>query len=231
MDAKLVVIGGNATKSEVKLRLPMTIGRTKDAGLSIAHPMVSRKHCTLYEREGALYIRDNQSANGTFVNDNRILGDLLIKPGDRLTVGPLTFVAIYRLPKGPGFATTGPVQTTRDPIRDSDADLAALIKAAQDSAGDSAKTGSAFDQFFADFSADDAGPADSESIFGDDKLSENDRTYLATDKDWKRTVAEEESLAGASAEDQHVNVNDFFKSLADDDSFSVDKNKEGEPNS
>jgi predicted component of type VI protein secretion system len=95
MEAKLVVVGGNATKGEIRLRLPMTIGRTKEAGLCIAHPMVSRLHCTLYELDGAIVIRDNNSSNGTLVNGERI-SESVLRPGDKLAVGPLTFVAIYR---------------------------------------------------------------------------------------------------------------------------------------
>lgn len=97
MDAKLVVVGGNATKGEVKLKLPMTVGRNKEAGLTISHPMVSRLHCQIYEVDGALVIRDNNSANGSYLNNERIDQETAIKPGDRLTIGPLTFVVIYQL--------------------------------------------------------------------------------------------------------------------------------------
>ncbi len=135
IEAKLVVVGGNATKGEVNLKLPMTIGRTKDAGLSIAHPMVSRLHCTLYEMEGAVVIRDNNSSNGTFVNDQRI-SESVLRPGDKLTVGPLTFVAIYKHPGrfpqiGPRPAPPPQPGAAQPSSGDSDADLNALAAAAQ----------------------------------------------------------------------------------------------------
>ncbi|QGJ70198.1 Hypothetical protein PBC10988_18920 [Planctomycetales bacterium 10988] len=104
MDAKLVVINGNASKREIKLRLPMTIGRTKEAGLTVAHPNVSRLHCQLYESNGSLVVRDYNSTNGTFLNDEKV-GESVIQPGDKLTVGPLTFVAIYR-PAEPSAASS-----------------------------------------------------------------------------------------------------------------------------
>lgn len=95
MDAKLVVVGGNANKAEVRLKLPMTIGRNREAGLTVSHPNVSRIHCQLYEVDGALVVRDNNSTNGTLINNDRIR-EAILKPGDKLTVGPLTFVAIYK---------------------------------------------------------------------------------------------------------------------------------------
>lgn len=95
LDAKLVVVGGHANKGEVKLKLPMTIGRNPGLGLTINHNMVSRLHCQIYERDGALVVRDNNSSNGTFINNERI-DEAVLKPGDRLQCGPLTFVAIYQ---------------------------------------------------------------------------------------------------------------------------------------
>jgi hypothetical protein len=96
MDAKLIVVGGQATKSEVPLvNFPVLIGRNRTAALPIAHPLVSRNHCEIFHIRGALVVRDLESANGTRINDELIEEEVL-KPGDRLTVGPLTFVAIYK---------------------------------------------------------------------------------------------------------------------------------------
>ena len=57
MEAKLVVVGGKANKAAVALNLPTIIGRSRDAGLTIAHPMVSRQHCELSEQDGLLISR------------------------------------------------------------------------------------------------------------------------------------------------------------------------------
>lgn len=94
MDAKLVVVSGKVNKKEVRLKLPTIIGRSRSADLTVAHPLVSRQHCLIYERDGALVVKDNGSLNGTFVAGSRI-SECILKPGDKLTVGPLTFVAIY----------------------------------------------------------------------------------------------------------------------------------------
>jgi len=94
MEAKLVVVGGKANRSEVKLKLPSMIGRGRDADLTVAHATVSRHHCLIYELEGALVVRDNGSLNGTVVEGQRVQ-EALLKPGETLTIGPLTFRAEY----------------------------------------------------------------------------------------------------------------------------------------
>lgn len=94
MKAKLVLVAGKADKGEVRLKLPTIIGRTRDAGLMIAHKTVSRRHCELFERHGMLYVRDSGSLNGTLVDDAPIKESML-KPGHTVTVGPLTFRAEY----------------------------------------------------------------------------------------------------------------------------------------
>src|SRR5581483_11525883 len=66
MEAKLIVTGGKANRSEVKLKLPSIIGRGSETDLRVNHPSVSRKHCEISELEGALVVRDLGSTNGTF---------------------------------------------------------------------------------------------------------------------------------------------------------------------
>lgn len=48
---------------------PFSIGRSKkDADLIIENSNLTRVHCFLYEKGGSLFIVDNKSLNGTFVN-------------------------------------------------------------------------------------------------------------------------------------------------------------------
>lgn len=94
MEARLVVVGGKANRSEVKLKLPTMIGRGRDADLTVAHATVSRHHCLIFELDGALVVRDNGSLNGTVVDGKRIQESVLM-PGQTLTIGPLTFRAEY----------------------------------------------------------------------------------------------------------------------------------------
>jgi predicted component of type VI protein secretion system len=97
MDAKLVVVGGDAKAAEVKLKLPAVIGRGRDATLTLPHPLVSRKHCEISESDGYLLVRDMGSLNGTFVNNERVT-EAVLPPGDLLTLGTVTFRAVYDPP-------------------------------------------------------------------------------------------------------------------------------------
>jgi hypothetical protein len=94
MEAKLIVVGGKANRSEVPLKLPAMLGRGRDADITVAHPTVSRHHCLIYEVEGALVVKDNGSLNGTMVAGERV-EEAVLPPGRTLTVGPLTFRAEY----------------------------------------------------------------------------------------------------------------------------------------
>lgn len=109
MDAKLIIVGGKANKGHVSLKLPTLIGRSREADLTIAHPMVSRRHCELFEENGLLMVRDLGSLNGTIVGKERITKAVPVRPNAEFTVGPLTFRAEYEYVG----AIAGPPQPTR----------------------------------------------------------------------------------------------------------------------
>ncbi len=66
--------------------------------MNLTHPLVSRRHCELVEKDGHVLVRDLQSLNGTFVGSDRI-EEAILWPGDLLTVGTVTFRAMYCLPE------------------------------------------------------------------------------------------------------------------------------------
>lgn len=94
MEVKLVVVGGDAKPTEIKLKLPAIIGRGRSASLTLPHPLVSRQHCELYESGGKLFVRDMGSLNGTFVGEEKI-DEAALESGALLTVGNVTFRPIY----------------------------------------------------------------------------------------------------------------------------------------
>lgn len=96
MKAKLRVVGGRANRQEIVLSLPTIVGRAKESGLCVRHPTVSRKHCELREEGGLLVVEDLGSSNGIAVGD-RVVPRATLQPGDRLTIGPLTFEAQYQV--------------------------------------------------------------------------------------------------------------------------------------
>lgn len=98
MDAKLVVVGGEAKSGEVKIKkLPSIIGRGDDADIRLRHPLVSRKHCEISESNGVLKVRDLGSLNGTFIASVKIK-EAVLKPDDLITIGPVVFRAVYEGP-------------------------------------------------------------------------------------------------------------------------------------
>jgi pSer/pThr/pTyr-binding forkhead associated (FHA) protein len=92
MDLKLKVLDGkNAGQAIPVSGKKFFIGRAEDCHLRPNSDLISRHHCVLLVEEGYIGLRDFGSKNGTFVNDDRIIGERELKPGDRLTIGPLHF--------------------------------------------------------------------------------------------------------------------------------------------
>jgi len=111
MEAKLVVLSGKTNKREISLRLPTTIGRSRDAGLTVAHPMISRQHCQISESGGLLKLQDLGSLNGTIVGNQRVT-EAYLRPGDEFRVGPVTFRVLYEADEG--VPTAPPTMTAPD---------------------------------------------------------------------------------------------------------------------
>ena len=98
VNAKLVVVGGGDAKAaEVQLKLPTVIGRGKESGLTVPHALVSRRHTEIFERDGKLFVKDLGSLNGTFVNNLRIEDAQPLEPNQLLTLGNVTFRAVYEI--------------------------------------------------------------------------------------------------------------------------------------
>src|ERR671917_1518137 len=72
----------------------MLIGRTPEADVFLDDVTVSRDHATLVHRQGAWYLDDSGSLNGTYVNRSRIDSHKL-EDGDELQIGKykLTYLA------------------------------------------------------------------------------------------------------------------------------------------
>jgi predicted component of type VI protein secretion system len=92
---KLTLVVLTAGKQEGKalpIGLPQfLIGRDPQCHLRPASAAISKRHCALIQRDGKVFVRDFDSTNGTFVNDQPIKGEVELHPDDKLKVGPLTF--------------------------------------------------------------------------------------------------------------------------------------------
>src|SRR5579859_6679141 len=86
--ARLVVVEGKKTGAAVEVgEVPLSIGRLASCELPIDEPQASRKHFEVLRREGAIWVKDLGSKNGTFLNDAKLDGEATLRDGDRLRVG------------------------------------------------------------------------------------------------------------------------------------------------
>ena len=66
------------------------IGRSADCDISLAAAHLSRRHAQLQVIDGALFVKDLGSANGTFLNGKQVM-EARVKRGDELRFDALTF--------------------------------------------------------------------------------------------------------------------------------------------
>src|SRR5437870_7798007 len=67
------------------------IGRDPQCQLRPASALISKRHCAVLVRSGKVYVRDFDSTNGTFVNEDAVKGEKELCDADQLKVGPLDF--------------------------------------------------------------------------------------------------------------------------------------------
>lgn len=113
MKVNLVVLSPGKTEGKL---IPITfpqflIGRDPQCHLRPASPVISKRHCALLVKGDKLFLRDFDSTNGSFVNDQPIKGEAELKSGDRLKVGPLLFEV--RLEAGAPVNQPTPVPPTK----------------------------------------------------------------------------------------------------------------------
>ncbi|HBX69385.1 MAG TPA: ABC transporter ATP-binding protein, partial [Chloroflexi bacterium] len=73
-------------------RTSLQLGRDASNDIVLDTPNVSRFHAQI-EKIGQRYrVRDLQSSNGTFVNNQRIEGEAWVKPDDSIKIGPYRFI-------------------------------------------------------------------------------------------------------------------------------------------
>ncbi|NUQ50905.1 MAG: FHA domain-containing protein, partial [Phycisphaerae bacterium] len=98
------------------------VGRATECTLRVPARDVSRRHCEIEVAGGRVLVRDLGSSNGTFLNGKRIT-EAQLNPGDRLTIGPVTFVVqIDGKPAAMRPADAAPPKASAAPL-DLDSDL------------------------------------------------------------------------------------------------------------
>ncbi|HEV3118616.1 MAG TPA: FHA domain-containing protein [Gemmataceae bacterium] len=93
MKLSLVVLTPGKTEGkEIPITVAQfTIGRDPKCNLRPASSIISKRHCALLVRNGKVFLKDFDSTNGTFVNDQRVAGERELNHQDKVGVGPLIF--------------------------------------------------------------------------------------------------------------------------------------------
>jgi pSer/pThr/pTyr-binding forkhead associated (FHA) protein len=136
MKLSLVVLTPGKTEGKV---IPITlsqfvIGRDPQCHLRPASAVISKRHCALLVRDGKIFLRDFDSTNGTFLNDNAVKGEVEVKHDDRLKVGPLLFgIHVETTTPAPVNRPTPP-PAAKKPAGDAsdDESIAAMLLSLQD---------------------------------------------------------------------------------------------------
>jgi hypothetical protein len=70
----------------------LTLGRSARCDCVFGDRTVSRLHASLRHIEGAWWLRDEGSVNGTWVNGRRVAGTIEVRAGDEVLLGRTRFV-------------------------------------------------------------------------------------------------------------------------------------------
>jgi Inner membrane component of T3SS, cytoplasmic domain len=84
----LVVTAGPLTGTKITLgEQPILIGRADDSTLVLTDDFASSRHARLTNRGGQWYVEDLGSTNGTYLDQQRVQGPLLVNPGVPIRIG------------------------------------------------------------------------------------------------------------------------------------------------
>ena len=87
--AKLVLLSAGMAGRTHELTVDKTtIGRVEDNTFQIAEPSVSSHHCEILLRGTEVVVKDLNSTNGTFINNDKVT-ETTLKPGQVLRLGQI----------------------------------------------------------------------------------------------------------------------------------------------
>ncbi len=85
----LNVEAGNNSRIETELSKSLIVGRADICDVAIKDGKMSRQHFSLEDRNGAIFIRDLQTTNGTLVNGVKLSGAKKLNSGDVISAGSM----------------------------------------------------------------------------------------------------------------------------------------------
>jgi hypothetical protein len=91
--SKIRIVNGPSRGREKSLgEKALTIGRDAEAGIQILDRSASRFHAEIFPVGGMYFVRDLDSKNGTYVNDERLGDEELLREGDVIKIGTTELV-------------------------------------------------------------------------------------------------------------------------------------------
>ena len=98
MDVRFVIVSPVTRKAEHAIKLPVVVGRGEEAKFRVQQDSVSRRHCELFIKDDAVFVRDLGSTNGTILDGEKIPSSVasLVPPGAQIRVGGIVFRVDYR---------------------------------------------------------------------------------------------------------------------------------------
>ena len=84
----LLVTAGPLTGTKINLgEQAILVGRADDSTLVLTDDFASSRHARLTNRGGQWYVEDLGSTNGTYLDQQRVQGPLLVAPGQPIRIG------------------------------------------------------------------------------------------------------------------------------------------------
>jgi len=86
-------------------RFPFVIGRQDDCDYRICHRMISRRHCRFFVHDEEVWVIDQHSRNGTYLNGKLVREARCLSDGSLLNLAHLYFFEVHR----PASSLTGTI--------------------------------------------------------------------------------------------------------------------------
>jgi two-component system cell cycle response regulator len=92
----VVQIYGPDLGKKITLEKPeTTIGRDESCDISVPLENISRLHCSLLLKTGEVFLRDEGSTNGTWLNNLEVEGEIRLSSGDLIKAGSAIFKFLF----------------------------------------------------------------------------------------------------------------------------------------
>lgn len=118
----IVLTSGKSEGKTIPINLPQfVIGRDPQCHLRPASALISKRHCAIVVRGERVFVRDFDSTNGTFLNDDPVKGERELADKDHLKVGPLEFRVSITGVVAAAKPKLAPVKAPAEPTEDESA--------------------------------------------------------------------------------------------------------------